>query len=231
MYAQFAEGSLYTIRRSDRCWAELWGDLIIEQVMMQSMKSNGGLTRGRGVNESARQLWLGSMHRCTEIYHAMSELTGAYRKISGQHVDISRSGIKRDNDGLATAQDWFDLHEPFDKSKPCSKSLSSGLVGDELNCDDAGMVGLAIQRSLDGMCMEDVTIKRNSKVKTFQDLLPTTTIGEKKVFISPTILFSRLTVLTNFRDNVEEDFSFEFTPKPTSLFKQEMMRQPTKANL
>ena len=139
VYAQFAEGSLHTIRRSDRCWAELWGDLIIEQVMMLSMKSNGGLTRGRGVNESTRQLWLGSMHRCTEIYHAMSELTGAYRKISGQHVEISRSGIKRDNDDLATAQDWFDLHEPFDKSKPCSKSLSSGLVGDELNCDDGGI--------------------------------------------------------------------------------------------
>ena len=81
------------------------------------------------------------------------------------------------------------------------------------------MVGLTIQCSLDGMCMKDVTVKRNSKVKTFQDLLPATTIGEKKMFISPIILFSRLTALTNFRDDVEETFSFEFTPKPTYLFK------------
>ena len=80
------------------------------------------------------------------------------------------------------------------------------------------MVGLTIQCSLDGMCMKDVTVKRNSKVKTFQDLLPATT-GEKKMFISPTILFSRLTALTNFRDDVEETFSFELTPKPTYLFK------------
>ena len=75
-----------------------------------------------------------------------------------------------------------------------------------------------------------MTIKKNSKVKTFQDLLPTTAIGEKKVFISQTILFSRLTALTNFRDDVEEIFSFELTPEPTSLFKQGMMRKSNKAS-
>ena len=142
------------------------------------------------------------MHRCADIHNAMSELTGAYRKTSEQHVVMSKSRIKQDNDDLATVKDWFDLHEPFGKSKPCLKSLSSGSVGNELNCDDAEIVGSAIQHSLDGMCMEDVTIKRNSKVKIFQDLLPTT-IGEKKVFINSTILFSHLTALTNFRD-VEE---------------------------
>ena len=93
------------------------------------------------------------------------------------------------------------------------------------------MVELAIQRSLYGMCKEDVTIKRNSKVSTFQDLQPTTTIGEKKVFINPTILFSRLTALTNFRDDLEEKFLFELTPEPKSLFKQGMMLKPPKANL
>ena len=81
------------------------------------------------------------------------------------------------------------------------------------------MIGLDIPCSLDGMCVEDVTTKRNSKVKIFQGLLPTTTIDEKKVFISPRILFSRLTVLTNFHDDKEEKFSFELTPELTSLFK------------
>ena len=93
------------------------------------------------------------------------------------------------------------------------------------------MVELAIQHSLYGMCKEDVTIKRNSKVSTFQDLQPTITIGEKKVFINPTILFSRLTALTNFRDDLEEKFLFELTPEPKSLFKLGMMLKPPKANL
>ena len=106
------------------------------------------------------------MHRCADI-HAMSELTGKYKKSSEQHVDMSKSRIKRDND-FATAQDWFDLHEPFDESKPCLKSLSSGLDGDELNCDDAEMVGLAIQRSLDAMCMEDVNFRDDVEKLSFE---------------------------------------------------------------
>ena len=34
VYTQFAEGRLHTIRRNDRYWVGLWGDLIIEQVMI-----------------------------------------------------------------------------------------------------------------------------------------------------------------------------------------------------
>ena len=144
---------------------------------------------------------------------------------------MSKSCIKWNNDSVPSLQDWFDVHEQFDESKPCLKSLSSGLAGNELNCDDAEMVGLPMQRSPDGMCMENMTIKRNSKAKAFQDLLPPTTIGEKKVFISTTIFFSCLTVLSNFPDDVEQNFSFKLPTKPATLFKQEMMRKPTRANL
>ena len=92
------------------------------------------------------------------------------------------------------------------------------------------MVGLPIQCSPDGMSMENMTLKRNSKAKAFQDLQPPATIGEKKVFIS-TIFFSCLTALSNFPDDVEQNFSFKLPTKPTTLFKQEMMRKPTRANL
>ena len=100
VYTKFSEDRLHSIRRSDRYWIELWDDLIIKQMMMQSLKSNDGLTQGRGVNESAHQLWFGSMHRCTDIHNAMSKLTEAYRKKSEQHVEIVKSCIKRDNDNF-----------------------------------------------------------------------------------------------------------------------------------
>ena len=41
-------------RRTDRYWAGLSSDLVIEQGLMRSMKSTGRLTRGRGVCESER---------------------------------------------------------------------------------------------------------------------------------------------------------------------------------
>ena len=40
----FKDNGNHTIRRSNRYWAELWSNLVIEQVMMKSIKSRGGLT-------------------------------------------------------------------------------------------------------------------------------------------------------------------------------------------
>ena len=44
IYQKFTTGGCGFIRRSDRYWAGLWPDLIIEQVLMKSLKSRGGLT-------------------------------------------------------------------------------------------------------------------------------------------------------------------------------------------
>ncbi|KAL8624972.1 hypothetical protein ACOMHN_039859 [Nucella lapillus] len=51
----------HVLRRSDRYWAGLSTDLVIEQVLMRSVKSAGGLTRGRGMADSQRTQWLLSM--------------------------------------------------------------------------------------------------------------------------------------------------------------------------
>jgi hypothetical protein len=76
VYECFAVHGYHTVRRNDRYWAGLWTDLIIEQVMMRSLKSRGGLTRGRGVTESVRVMWINSMHRCAGVHDAMTTVTG-----------------------------------------------------------------------------------------------------------------------------------------------------------
>ena len=189
------------------------------------------MTRGRGLNEYTGHLWIGSMRRCFDIQNTMSGLSGAYRKSSEQHFNTSRSCIRWNKYNLSPFQDWFEMQESFDEEKPCLQSLSSGLVGNELKCDNAEIVGLIFQCSLDGICIEDVAIMRNKKVKTFQGLLQTTTIGRIKVFINPAVSFSYLTALTNSRHDVAENFSFELTREPASLFKQGMVRKPTKEKL
>ncbi len=45
VYHHFQAG-LHVVRRTDRYWAGLSSDLVIEQVLMKSMKTSGGLTRG-----------------------------------------------------------------------------------------------------------------------------------------------------------------------------------------
>ena len=53
---QFEKGR-QAVRRSNRFWAEIWSDLVIEQTLMRSIKCSGGLTRGCGFGEIVRNLW------------------------------------------------------------------------------------------------------------------------------------------------------------------------------
>ena len=75
LYNKFAMEGYHTIRRSRRYWAGLWSDLVIEQVMMKSLKSRGGLTRGKGMTDSVRHQWVHTMHRCASVHNAMTILT------------------------------------------------------------------------------------------------------------------------------------------------------------
>ena len=56
IHANFLRG-YHVIRRSNRYWAELSTDLVIEQVLMRSIKTLGGLTRGRGMTEIQRLVY------------------------------------------------------------------------------------------------------------------------------------------------------------------------------
>ncbi len=64
VYQTFING-FHVVRRSDRYWAGLQTDLVIEQVLMKNIKTCGGLTRGRGITEILRLLWVLSMPACT----------------------------------------------------------------------------------------------------------------------------------------------------------------------
>ena len=79
LYNKFQEG-FHAVRRSDR----LWSDLVIEQTLMKSIKTRGGLTRGRGMSEDVRQLWVLSLSDCAVIHRAMTEVSGLTVKSSGE---------------------------------------------------------------------------------------------------------------------------------------------------
>ena len=82
IYNGFLQNGYHSIRRSDRFWAGLSSDLIIEQVMMRSLKTSGGLTRGRGIEESTRNQWVMTAHKFAAIHENMQELSGIARTTS-----------------------------------------------------------------------------------------------------------------------------------------------------
>ena len=72
VHEKLAQQGVHVIRRSERYWAGLWPDLIIEQVLMKSLKSRGGLTHGTGLTESVITLLVNSQHVSSLIYSAMA---------------------------------------------------------------------------------------------------------------------------------------------------------------
>ena len=117
LHSQFANDGFHVIRRSERFWAGLWTDLVIEQVLMKSLKSRGGLTRGRGLTESVRALWVNAMHMCATVHSAMTSITGNDNCTSHQHKELGVSRIKRGIEDLEKVSDWFDTHNPFDVNR------------------------------------------------------------------------------------------------------------------
>ena len=98
-------------------WGGLWSDLIIEQVMMRSLKSRGGLTRGRGVTETVRLTWIHSMHGAASVHNSMTELTNARYTTSEQHIELGKSLMKRDKEDSLKLQEWLEVYDPLDTEK------------------------------------------------------------------------------------------------------------------
>ena len=88
----------HVVRRTEgRVWAGLSPDLVIEQTLMRSLKSAGGLKRGTGFKVVQCNAYLFSPAACAEISAAVQKLTGKlYYSTSEQHKDMSATRIARE---------------------------------------------------------------------------------------------------------------------------------------
>lgn len=237
LYVQFMAGG-HVARRSNKLWAGLPTDLTIEQAMMAAVKGRGGLTHGRGVSESVRSLWIGSVHKTAAVKTALAQLTNTdYCHDQIVHVEQGKARVKRDNADLCKMLDFIEIHDPFSTVDCRLRSLTSGIVAadsDNIDCDDAEAVGCRIMRKIDGAKFTDVSFKRSEQVKTLALVTNVVTVSKKKHFnIDPTVLFNRLLVIMqrNPENNLEQYFAYELAAKPTSLFRDSFMRKTDKSQL
>ena len=132
----------------------------LEQVLMRSLKTRGGLTHGRGVTENVILTLVHTMHTCAQVHNAMTQLTGM---TSNQHAELRASRIKRDNKDLENIKLWRKNYNPFDDNELLLRSIATGLTameGDGINCDEVEKIGQAIQDQLDDISITDATIKK-----------------------------------------------------------------------
>ena len=235
LYHQFKNGN-HAVRRSQRYWAGLWSDLVIEQTLMRSIKSQGGLTRGKGMKANVRHLWVSSLHYTAGVHEAMTSLTGIKNVSSEQHKEMSTGRKKVDFSDATKFYQWFEIRNPFTCKSSDLYSLSNGTVSisgkDKVNCENAEIIGENIQKGLDGIAFTNAKIRRKDQVQPLASLKKTTKIDEKtSIHINSSCLFTRLAAVAQREKNVEQYFEFELTQFPESLFKHGLMRKPDKASL
>ena len=88
LHKDFVNG-LHVVHGSHRFWADLSPDLVIEQVLMRSLKTSGSLTRGRGMSERQQAIWLLSMPLSAEVNRTMQDYTGKKYQTKDQHKDTA----------------------------------------------------------------------------------------------------------------------------------------------
>ena len=108
--------------QTDEFWAGLWTDLVIEQTMMCSFKSLGGLTRGQGMDESTRNIWISTLHNRAAVEETMCQVTKTTGKNNEQHVELGQSRCMRDFEDLIKFYTWL---KQFNKSVAEAKAETS----------------------------------------------------------------------------------------------------------
>ena len=234
LYSLYTEHGMHVVQRTGHPFNGLSTDLVIEQVLMRSLKTRGGLTHGRGMTDSIRLQWVYAMPHLVAVHNAMTGLTGKER--SGfEHQELGSARRRRDTADLLKLVQWFEDNDPFDIEVSALRSLSSGLTaenGDGINCDDVASVGHAIQQSLDFSTVADAKIKRKSKIKTLNDLEPAVKVGEKSFHVDPMTLFLRcVSIAQRLDEDVEQYFEYELNLTPPALFDGHFMRHTQKSDL
>lgn len=218
VHAAFLNGH-YAIRRSDRYWGRLSSDLIIEQVLMKSLKSAGGLTRGRGMTEQQRTLWLFSMPICVSFNNAMQDFTKTQYETSEQHKEVGKSRVKKDKKDISTMYSFLKLRNPFISDDNILKNIDTGVTAtSDVNVEQAKVIGEGILSSMTDQEVEKYTFKRSFQVVTLSDNSAVKITGEP-IQIDTQLLFQRLLAASQrYNEDLSDIFQYELCSFPSSLF-------------
>ena len=140
LYEQYCKSGYHCIRRTDRYWADLWPDLVIEQCMTRAIKSSGGLTRGRDMSETTRNLWVGTLHECGAIHESTQKLTKHHFESREQHCESGESRQKRDTKDVKVLKEQLNQFNLFDLQDSRLQNIFTGISADNndgVNCDQA----------------------------------------------------------------------------------------------
>lgn len=95
-FTRFTFDGFFTIRGTHKFWCGVWSDMTIKQFLMRSMKTQRGLTHGRGLSESVLVKFILTMVILVEVCNKMEDFCSVFFATTEQHVDSKEYRIKSD---------------------------------------------------------------------------------------------------------------------------------------
>ena len=154
VYLKFVNGR-HVVGRSNKFWAGLSSDLVIEQTLMRSLKTSGGLAPGSGMNEEQRSLWTMSMPVTAMYSMAMQDLNNLTYTTSDQHKESIDARSNRDIHDLGKINSRLIPFTPFSEDR----SLRNTVTGIEAPSDAA----LLFQRFIGVSQTDDLSMQEVMK--------------------------------------------------------------------
>ena len=227
-FQKFLNG-FHVIRRSDQYWAG--SELVIEQMLVRSLKSTGGLTRGSGMTEHQRAVWTMSAPVSSAYNYVMQELCETVYTTSYQHNDESAPRMARDKDDLAKLAAKIDQQSPFSDVVALPNIITGIYADTNVNVQNLFIAGKDAVTSMEGQDVFSYSHKRTNAVETLASTKAVTV--DKERGIDPAVLFQRYIVVSQSGDIcLEEVMTYELSPYPPSLFEgKNLLRKPDKAPL
>ncbi len=165
VFRKFQNG-YHVIRRSNQFWAGLSSDLVIEQTLMRSLKTCGGLTRGSGMSEEQIALWTMSTPISAQYNAGMQEFTNLSYSTSEQHKELTSARMSRDLLDLQKISSKLIGCSPF-SPEPSLRNIVNGVVAHELvNVHEYEEVARAIMHNMIGKPVFTFTFRRKDKAIT-----------------------------------------------------------------
>lgn len=147
----FSKDGHHVLRRSDRFWAGLSTDLVIEQILMRSVKKS----RGRGMEEVQRVQWFISMSARAEYSSSLQELTGTEFYTSDQHKQTIESRLKRDQHDIILILLFPEERNPFADVIGLKNTATCGIAEQNVNIDEDYVVGTNIIQYMQGQAIQE----------------------------------------------------------------------------
>lgn len=194
VYIIFKNGG-HVVRRSNGNWAGLAPDMVIEQCLMRALKTNGGLTRGGGMSEMQRMMWLLSMPVYSEYNQAMQSFTNVSYECSEQHRDMAPSRVKRDKGDSDKIYNILKPISPY-SCGPALQNIVTGVTAAEIvNVENFRTIGTQIVENMKGEEVFSFKLRRKDKAQTMNSSTHIKLPKENGTG-DPALLFQRLYTLS-----------------------------------